>query len=157
MLAFLDSPFGLIVLFVAILLLFGPQKLPEIANQLGRALRELKRATSDLTSSVNLDSHHDSTYDPPHYDSYGNTHDSASSVPEEDVWQPTGETRGSHALNGSEPQHGDFAAAALADTAPDYGVSPTAPVGDGAPTYGVLTEAPKEITPRPAESIVPRS
>src|SRR5215510_9450388 len=97
MLAFLDSPIQLLVLGVIILLLFGPQKLPEIAKELGRALREIRRAGEDLKNTINLDDRHDAHYSPPRYDSYGNQYNDYSgtsgdprppSVPEADVWQP---------------------------------------------------------------------
>lgn len=44
----------LIVLVIALLVL-GPQKLPELAKALGKALGELKRATSDLRDTLDLD------------------------------------------------------------------------------------------------------
>lgn len=42
------------ILFIAVLalLLFGPQRLPEIARTVGRAVREFKRATSDLAEEI---------------------------------------------------------------------------------------------------------
>ena len=60
MLAFLDSPVQLIIAAVVILIVFGPQKLPEIAGQVGRALRELKRTTSDLQDLVQYRHHRSS-------------------------------------------------------------------------------------------------
>lgn len=45
----------LIVIFVVALLVIGPQRLPEVARSLGRTLRELKRATSDLQNSFDLE------------------------------------------------------------------------------------------------------
>ena len=77
MLAFLDSPVQLIIAAVVILIVFGPQKLPEIAGQVGRALRELKRTTSELQDTLSLDhssdhNNYESSYNPPTYDSYGN-------------------------------------------------------------------------------------
>jgi TatA/E family protein of Tat protein translocase len=142
------------VVLIVLLIVFGPQKLPEIGQQLGRALRELKRATSEFSSSLNLDDRHDSSYNPPRYDSYGNRYDDyshASAPPEADSWQPPApETKARAALNAPEPPRGDFAAAALADASADYGVglSPAAPE-PSAP-------AAREITPRPAEGTVPR-
>ena len=126
MLAFIDSPVQLIVAAVVILVVFGPQKLPEIAGQIGRALRELKRTTGDLQDSFNLDHHrYDQHYDPPHYDSYGNptaSTDAASpSVPESDVWQPATPETKTIAASSTEPVHGDFAASALSDGSGDYG------------------------------------
>ena len=125
MLAFIDSPIQLMVLLVILLILFGPQKLPEIGQQLGRAIRDLKRATSDFQNSMHLDDHYDSSYQPPHYDSYGNLHDSGvnSSLPEEQAWHPdSAESKAVAALSEPEPPRGDFAAAALADMSSDYGV-----------------------------------
>lgn len=154
MFAFIDSPIQLMVVLIVLLIVFGPQKLPEIGQQLGRALRELKRATSEFSSSLNLDDRHDSSYNPPRYDSYGNRYDDyshASTPLEADSWQPPApETKAQAALNAPEPPRGDFAAAALADASADYGVglSPSAPEPSAPAT--------REITPRPAEGTVPR-
>ena len=142
--AFFDSPIALGALFVIVLLLFGPQKVPEIASQLGRALREFKRSTSELSDTFRMDSNrYEPTYDPPKYDSYGNASEPPvfSSVPEDDLNHTTTPTPT------AGPPHGDFAASAFADTSSEYGVSP-------APDPA---EAPKPITPRPADAAVPRS
>ena len=40
------------IIFVLALLLLGPAKLPELARSLGKGLREFRRATDDLRSSV---------------------------------------------------------------------------------------------------------
>ncbi len=151
MLAFLDSPFGLAVFFIAVLLLFGPQKVPEIANQLGKALREFKRSTSEITDSFRFDAEprYDSHYDPPKYDSYGNPYDSAATTPAAD----------STALPGPSVQQaprGDFAASAMAADTTEYGVMPPAKPA-AAPTYGVIaTETPASVQARPAPGSVPR-
>ncbi len=142
--AFFDSPIALGMIFVAVLLLFGPQKVPEIANQLGRALREFKRSTSELTDTFRMDTNrYEPTYDPPRYDSYGNSSDppALASVPEEDLHH------GASASTPAEPPRGDFAASAFADTSAEYGVTPAA----------TEPATPKPITPRPADSTVPRS
>jgi sec-independent protein translocase protein TatA len=39
---------GLILILVALLLVFGPSKLPEIGKAFGRSLREFKNATSGM-------------------------------------------------------------------------------------------------------------
>lgn len=44
------SPVELLVVAVLALIVFGPQKLPEIARTVGRALNELRRQASDLRS-----------------------------------------------------------------------------------------------------------
>jgi TatA/E family protein of Tat protein translocase len=173
MLAFLDSPVQLIIAAVVILIVFGPQKLPEIAGQVGRALRELKRTTSDLQDSFNVDhtDHHryDEHYNPPSYDSYGNPSPAieshTSTVPEADVWQPAANSSNAHAaLPAGEPLRGDFAASALADTGGDYGMGLSAPpvAHSGASAYTApaaaaeTVSAPHDVYPRPAEGSVPR-
>lgn len=41
---------GLILILVVLLLLFGPNKLPELGRAIGNTLKEFKKATKDLTS-----------------------------------------------------------------------------------------------------------
>jgi sec-independent protein translocase protein TatA len=43
----------LVVILAVALIVFGPKKLPEIGRSLGETLREIKRASNDLMSSVN--------------------------------------------------------------------------------------------------------
>ncbi len=45
----------LLVVLLLALLLFGPKKLPELATQLGRAIRSLRRATSELGDRLEVD------------------------------------------------------------------------------------------------------
>ena len=42
----------IVVIMLIALLLFGPKKLPEIGRTLGGAVRELKKAARDFTSSM---------------------------------------------------------------------------------------------------------
>ena len=42
----------LIVIFVVALLVFGPQRLPELGRSLGRGLSEFRRASSELKTSI---------------------------------------------------------------------------------------------------------
>ncbi|MGC8722530.1 MAG: twin-arginine translocase TatA/TatE family subunit [Acidobacteriota bacterium] len=42
----------LLLILVVALLLFGPQKLPELGKSLGRAIREFKRATQELQETI---------------------------------------------------------------------------------------------------------
>ena len=46
----------LLLLLAIALIVIGPKKLPDLAKSLGRAMREFKRATSDLKESMALDS-----------------------------------------------------------------------------------------------------
>jgi TatA/E family protein of Tat protein translocase len=45
----------IIVIFVVVLVIFGPEKLPELARNFGKVMAEFRRATGDLRSS--FDSH----------------------------------------------------------------------------------------------------
>jgi sec-independent protein translocase protein TatA len=47
----LMGPQGLFILFV-LLLLFGAQRLPELARGLGQAMREFSKAKDDLTDEI---------------------------------------------------------------------------------------------------------
>ena len=51
----IGMPELLLILAIA-LIVIGPKKLPDLAKSLGRAMREFKRATSDLKESMSLDS-----------------------------------------------------------------------------------------------------
>jgi TatA/E family protein of Tat protein translocase len=42
----------LILIFVVVLIVFGPRRIPEIGRTLGKALGEFRRATDDLKSSI---------------------------------------------------------------------------------------------------------
>jgi sec-independent protein translocase protein TatA len=47
----IGTPEILLILVIA-LLLFGPQKLPELGKSLGRAIREFKKASSELQETI---------------------------------------------------------------------------------------------------------
>ena len=66
----------LIIVMVIALLVFGPQKLPEIGRQIGHAMRELKKMSGDMTKALDLDQHisMDTNYN---YGSYSNYTDSS--------------------------------------------------------------------------------
>lgn len=42
----------LLIILVLALIVFGPQRLPEVTNSLGKAVREFRRATSELEDAV---------------------------------------------------------------------------------------------------------
>ncbi len=50
----IGMPEMLLILAIA-LIVIGPKKLPDLAKSLGRALREFKKATSELKESIDLD------------------------------------------------------------------------------------------------------
>jgi Tat protein translocase TatB subunit len=45
----------LLVILVLALLFLGPKKLPDIASTLGKAIRQFRKATSDLTDQLEVD------------------------------------------------------------------------------------------------------
>jgi len=51
----IGMPEMLLILAIA-LIVIGPKKLPDLAKSLGKALREFKKATSELKESIDLDS-----------------------------------------------------------------------------------------------------
>src|SRR5258708_3169361 len=157
MLAFIDSPIQIAVVMIVVLLVFGPEKMKDIGKQLGRALREVRRAGSDFRNTLEgEDNRYDNEYKPTTYDSYGNAphthtdysaHYNLPSVSEEDLHPAI--TAGP---DEPAPEHrGDFAAAALGDSTEyptDYGASRAAePAASNEPVYGVLP-SPDHAVPR---------
>ena len=45
----------LLIVFVIILLVFGPSQIPKMARGLGQALREFRKAQREITDEVNRD------------------------------------------------------------------------------------------------------
>jgi sec-independent protein translocase protein TatA len=43
---------GVILILVVALIVFGPNKLPEIGRAVGKSLREFKKATEDITEDI---------------------------------------------------------------------------------------------------------
>ena len=48
-----------VIIVLAILLLFGAKKLPELAKGLGKGIREFKKASSDISSELHAASYED--------------------------------------------------------------------------------------------------
>lgn len=42
----------LVILLIVVLIVFGPGKLPDIGNAIGRGVREFRKASNDLESSI---------------------------------------------------------------------------------------------------------
>ena len=52
-LLFLDISFGEIFIIVAVIfIIFGPQKIPEIARKVGKGMREIKKASSEIKREI---------------------------------------------------------------------------------------------------------
>jgi len=46
------SPGDLIIILIVALLLFGPNRMPDIARQMARAVREFRKISGDVTDSI---------------------------------------------------------------------------------------------------------
>lgn len=55
---------GLVLILVALLIVFGPKKLPEIGKAFGNSLREFKKATQGLTDDAKQAFHEDTSSSP---------------------------------------------------------------------------------------------
>jgi sec-independent protein translocase protein TatA len=49
------GPGELILLLVIILVIFGPGRLPEIGNAVGKGIREFRKAATDVTEATKID------------------------------------------------------------------------------------------------------
>ncbi len=43
------------IIFVVVLIVFGPKKMPELARMIGRSLGEFRRATNDLKAAIDFE------------------------------------------------------------------------------------------------------
>ena len=132
------GPTTVIIILVIVLLVFGPEKLPEIGKQIGTAMREFNKVRDDvqraldISSYTNLDSSHydaspygtypttgstaalDSYHDAPHDPDYGMGHP----ADHHDPYHGTvaGVDEGNHIVhheNGDPTTHSDFAASTV--------------------------------------------
>ena len=55
----------LIFIFLLALLIFGPKRLPEIGRTLGKGMSEFRKASNELTRSLNTELALDETPEPP--------------------------------------------------------------------------------------------
>lgn len=46
------GPLEILVVLVIILIVFGPMKLPEIAGQIGKTVRDVRKATTEMTRQI---------------------------------------------------------------------------------------------------------
>lgn len=77
----------IVIILVIALLIFGPQKVPELGRQIGGALRDLKKMSNEVQSAFDLDDHHSyDRYEPPTYEytppvstTYDNTYNQGTS------------------------------------------------------------------------------
>lgn len=58
------GPWEIFIILIVALLVFGPKKLPDIGKSLGKGLREFKKASRELTSTLES-SYNDEEPEPP--------------------------------------------------------------------------------------------
>ncbi len=49
----------LILILVVVLVIFGPGKLPDVGNAIGKGIREFRRASTELEDAVRVDNRRD--------------------------------------------------------------------------------------------------
>jgi TatA/E family protein of Tat protein translocase len=47
-----SHPLWIVAILVVVLIIFGPGRLPELGSAAGKAMREFRKATSELTDSI---------------------------------------------------------------------------------------------------------
>jgi sec-independent protein translocase protein TatA len=88
------GPLELIIILVIALLILGPGKLPDVGSALGKSIREFRKASSDLSDSVKVDT----TPLPPEQPTTPNT--------TADVSQPPANPASTSVPTSSEPRPG---------------------------------------------------
>jgi sec-independent protein translocase protein TatA len=68
------GPWELILLLVIVLIIFGPGKLPDIGNAVGKGIREFRKASTELEQSVRGESKPATTEDRPAGDGSDRSH-----------------------------------------------------------------------------------
>jgi sec-independent protein translocase protein TatA len=58
-------PVWIAVILVIVLIIFGPGRLPELGGAVGKAMREFRKATSELTNEVSSAAHTTPAAPPP--------------------------------------------------------------------------------------------
>jgi sec-independent protein translocase protein TatA len=48
----IPGPWELILLLVIVLIIFGPGKLPDIGNAIGRGIKEFRKASNEIEESI---------------------------------------------------------------------------------------------------------
>ena len=70
----IPGPMELILLLVIVLIIFGPGKLPDIGNAVGKGIREFRKASTDLEEAVRGESKRTSADEKPSGESSDRSH-----------------------------------------------------------------------------------
>ena len=68
------GPMELILLLVIVLIIFGPGKLPDVGNAVGKGIREFRKASNDLEDSVRAEPKRSTAEEPPTGDGSDRAH-----------------------------------------------------------------------------------
>lgn len=139
-----ESPVQWMIVLVIALIVFGPNRLPEIGKQLGAALRELRKAKDDMVRSF----HVDSDLDPDPYPYSTSSNYSTSSYNPAAIERPVDLT--DYTIVGQPPA--DMAKNEAAYS-PDYTVAHSDHNGNNAPGDPPNHETPPIATAREGEKL----
>jgi TatA/E family protein of Tat protein translocase len=130
----------LLLIFVVILIVFGPRRIPEIGRTLGKALGEFRKATDDLKSTIEREVRLEELkkITPPTLESFTDSFAESPSTPFESVSRT--EPSAPEPVQ-TEPAVEPDATVQTAVTAPD-GPGATAPAGPGATAPASVDERP---------------
>jgi sec-independent protein translocase protein TatB len=137
----------IMVILVVALLVLGPQKLPDAAKQIGKAIRELRKHTQNLQETIEQDEHIG-----------GTVRELKSALRGDEIWSPpkprTPVPEAEKAVAQNQPAAAE-AAPAAADASPAAPAAPAA--GPAAPTAASAAPTATEAAPAVAEAASPAS
>jgi len=117
----------MIVILIIALLLFGPQKLPEIGKQVGNLIREFRNMTGDVHRALDLDINNHHGYDNSYDQGYAHRNESTYDYKNDTAYEDdlVEETKAIEPFSYSAPTSG--APIAATATAADTATIPPAP------------------------------
>jgi len=128
----IEGPIQIAIVLVIALILFGPEKLPEIGKQLGSALRELRKATGEVARSFNTD--YDPDPEPYHYSDTARSSYYTSSLPSPE-YNP-GPDLTDYTIAGMPPRDAEMPPVAPAPSVDDYTIPGLGPVPSASSNSG---------------------
>lgn len=146
------GPLELLVIFVVALVVFGPNKLPEIGRQVGRAVREFRRIQSSFRTELN-DILEDPPPGPPGYDPRG-TSSSPTSETDEAALSPTPEAEAGEGALAPSPAAETGEGALPLTSAAESGEAAPAPADGGAIAADSARARPAQA-PEPTPPLTP--
>ena len=129
----------LIILLVVVLIVFGPGKLPDIGNAIGRGVREFRKASNDFKRTIEDELEAEKTKE-----------SQPAPTPAPEATPPVSDVGATDATTAAVPEAAPVTEAAAV---PDVAAAPV-PTFEGADTSGTPESEPR--VERPAEPVVSR-